>query len=303
MLAYHDAVRQTYRRRHRDPAARMPDTSGAHVHIAIAGAGLSGIGMAIALQQDGIDDFVILERADDLGGTWRDNTYPGCACDIPSVLYSFTDEQNPAGAGPSPARRRSRPTSRRSPRRHGSTRTYASATRCCRPTGTTTAERWEIETTGGHFTADVLISAIGALADPSIPDLPGLDRFEGKVFHSARWDHDHDLSGRRVAVIGTGASAIQFVPEIQPHVGRLHLFQRTPAVGAAARQSGSSRRRGGGALPRHPRLLGAARRAVFSLLEAFHFGFRHPAAMRAGGAARPRSHRAPGPGSRSCATG
>ncbi len=138
---------------------------------------------------------------------------------------------------------------------------------------------WEIETAAGNFTAEAVISAAGALADPAIPELPGLDRFEGRVFHSARWDHDHDLSGRQVAVIGTGASAIQFVPEIQPVVDRLHLFQRTPPWVLP---------RGNPAIPeswrrrfaRHPRLQGAVRRAVFSVLEAFHFGFRHPAAMR-----------------------
>ena len=90
------------------------------------------------------------------------------------------------------------------------------------------SQRWEAETSQGPFTADLAVSAVGALADPAIPELPGLDTFTGKVFHSARWDHDHDLTGRQVAVVGTGASAIQFVPEIQPRVERLHLFQRTP---------------------------------------------------------------------------
>jgi cation diffusion facilitator CzcD-associated flavoprotein CzcO len=125
----------------------------------------------------------------------------------------------------------------------------------------------------------VLISAAGALADPSIPDLPGLERFTGRVFHSARWEHDHDLKGRSVAVVGTGASAIQFVPEIQPEVGRLHLFQRTPPW-VLPRENPRVPERWRTSFARYPRLLGLARASVFSLLESFHVGFRHPAVMR-----------------------
>ena len=253
--------------------------------------------MAIALKQDGIDDFVVLERADDLGGTWRDNTYPGCACDIPSVLYSFTDEQNPGWSRAFAGQPEIQAYVQEVARRHDLMSHLRFGHEVLAADWDDGRQRWEIETAAGNFTADVVISAAGALADPAIPELPGLDRFEGRVFHSARWDHDHDLSGRQVAVVGTGASAIQFVPEIQPQVGRLHLFQRTPPWVLPRSNPdipASWRRR----FVRHPRLLGLARRAVFSLLEAFHFGFRHPAAMRRGRAARPRSHRAAGPGSR-----
>jgi cation diffusion facilitator CzcD-associated flavoprotein CzcO len=143
----------------------------------------------------------------------------------------------------------------------------------------TETSRWEIETNRGRLTADVVVSAVGALADPSIPELPGLERFEGTTFHSARWNHEHDLHGRDVAVIGTGASAIQFVPEIQPLVSRLHLFQRSgpwvmPSIDPKIPQRVQR------AFERHPRLLGAVRHAIFSLLETFHVGFRHPALMR-----------------------
>jgi cation diffusion facilitator CzcD-associated flavoprotein CzcO len=250
-----------------------------HVQVAVIGAGFSGLGAALALKQDGNEDFVILERAGELGGTWRDNSYPGCACDIPSVLYSWTAEQNPGWSHAFARQPEIFDYMREVVARHdlGShlrlrhevRRLVWNAERRC----------WEITTSQGEFTAEIVISGTGALADPAIPELPGLDRFQGKVFHSAQWDHEHDLRGREVAVVGTGASAIQFVPEIQPQVGRLHLFQRTPPwvlPRSNPRIPVRWRRR----LTAHPKLLGLVRRAVFSLLESFHIGFRHPAVMK-----------------------
>jgi cation diffusion facilitator CzcD-associated flavoprotein CzcO len=251
----------------------------AHYEIAIIGAGFSGLGMAMELRSADIDDFVVLERAHDLGGTWRDNTYPGCACDIPSVLYSWSKEQNPrwtsAFAGQAEIWEYMRGVvSRHDLDQHLRYEHEVLSLRWVEDEGC-----WEIETSQGDFTADLVISAAGALADPSIPALPGLESFRGTVFHSARWDHDHDLRGRRVAVVGTGASAIQFVPEIQPHVGQLTVFQRTPPWVMP---------RGNPAIParwrrrfeRHPRLLAAARRVVFSLQEMLHVGFTHPRLMK-----------------------
>jgi cation diffusion facilitator CzcD-associated flavoprotein CzcO len=200
-----------------------------HVRVAIIGAGFGGIGAGIRLRQAGRTDFVILERADAVGGTWRDNTYPGCTCDVPSHLYSFSFAPNPDWS-------------------HGFSRqpeiwAYLDAVTdryAIRPYirfGTELAEarwdsaraRWQLRTSRGEMTADVVIAAAGPLSAPSLPDIPGLDTFPGEVFHSARWDHRADLAGKRVAVIGTGASAIQIVPAIQPVAGRLTLFQRTPA--------------------------------------------------------------------------
>ncbi|MFJ6833213.1 flavin-containing monooxygenase [Streptomyces sp. NPDC091209] len=199
-----------------------------HVRVAVIGSGFGGLGAAVRLRREGITDFVVLERAGGVGGTWRDNSYPGCACDVPSHLYSFSFAPNPAWprtfSGQEHIRAylehvadvfRLRPHLR-----------FDSEVKMM--TWDTETLRWRIETSGGFLTADVVVSATGPLSDPKIPHIPGIDTFTGKVFHSARWDHDYDLSGKRVAMVGTGASAIQIVPAIQPDVARLTLFQRTP---------------------------------------------------------------------------
>ncbi|HEX4220451.1 MAG TPA: NAD(P)/FAD-dependent oxidoreductase, partial [Acidimicrobiales bacterium] len=196
--------------------------------MAIVGAGLAGIGMAIRLRQQSIEDFVILEREDDLGGTWYVNTYPGCQCDVPSVLYSFSFAPNPnwtRSFAPQPEIEEYIRTcaTRYDVKRfirfgHGvSGLQWDEGGRC-----------WHIETDQGEITADVVVLGTGPLSEPSLPDIPGIETFRGTIFHSAEWRHDHDLTGRRVAAIGTGASAIQFVPQIQPTVEHLDVFQRTP---------------------------------------------------------------------------
>jgi cation diffusion facilitator CzcD-associated flavoprotein CzcO len=255
------------------------ETSTPHTEIAIVGAGLSGLGMAIALCRDGQQDFVVLERASALGGTWRDNSYPGCACDIPSVLYSYTDEPNPAWTRAYAPQPEIRAYIENVARRHDAERFMRYDSELLGADWDDDRGVWELQTAQGRRTASVLVSAAGALADPSIPELPGLERFEGTVFHSARWNHDHDLSGRRVAVVGTGASAIQFVPEIQPRVGRLTLFQRT-APWVLARSNPLIPRVWRQRFGRHPRLQSLARRAVFTVMESLHVGFQHPAIMR-----------------------
>jgi cation diffusion facilitator CzcD-associated flavoprotein CzcO len=193
--------------------------------IVVIGTGFAGIGMAVRLKQAGFEDFVILERAHDVGGTWRDNTYPGCRCDVPSHLYSFSFAPNPEWSS----------TFSPQPEIEDYLRTVTDSFGIrphIRFGHTVESARWEdgawhVSTDQGAFTADVLLSGMGPLAEPSYPELKGIEDFEGEVFHSARWNHDLNLSGRKVAVIGTGASAIQFVPAIQPEVEQLHLFQRT----------------------------------------------------------------------------
>jgi cation diffusion facilitator CzcD-associated flavoprotein CzcO len=200
-----------------------------HVMVAIVGAGFGGIGAGIALREAGLTDFVILERAGAVGGTWRDNTYPGCACDVPSHVYSYSFAPNPGwsrsfSGQPEIWRYLEDVTDRYRVRGH--VRFGAEVTEARWDSGTAT---WRLQTTRGTLTADVMVLAAGPLSEPACPDIPGLDSFPGEVFHSARWNHDVSLAGQRVAVVGTGASAIQIVPELQPDVASLMLFQRTPA--------------------------------------------------------------------------
>jgi cation diffusion facilitator CzcD-associated flavoprotein CzcO len=200
-----------------------------HTRVAVIGAGFSGLCMAIRLRREGIEDFVVLERADEVGGTWRDNTYPGCQCDIPSVLYSFSFAPNPDWTRFYPLQSEIRDYLRRCARDFGVMPYIRFGTEVTGAAWDEDSHRWRLETSRGSLTADVLVGGQGGLSEPSTPDIPGLEEFEGTVFHSAQWDHEHDLDGERVAVIGTGASAVQFVPRIQPRVGKLHLFQRTPS--------------------------------------------------------------------------
>ena len=198
-----------------------------HTRVAIIGSGFAGLGASIALQRQGVDH-VILERADDLGGTWRDNTYPGCRCDVPSHLYSFSFAPNPDWSETYSPQPEIWAYLRRTAEQFGVVERIRFGHEVTRAQWDDGRQRWVLETTGGVLSADVLILGNGPLAEPAIPDLPGIEDFQGNAFHTARWDHGQDLTGKRVAVIGTGASAIQVVPSIQPDVARLTLFQRTP---------------------------------------------------------------------------
>ncbi|MCW2867836.1 MAG: putative monooxygenase [Marmoricola sp.] len=247
--------------------------------IAIIGSGFAGLGAAIALQRAGYDDVSILERADGIGGVWRDNDYPGAACDVQSYLYSFSFAPH-----------------------HGWTRMFSPQDEildylhrvaedfgllpkirlgCAVEDVTWDADRsvWVLTTAEGVQVADHVVLATGALADPAVPDLAGVEDFTGAVFHSSRWDHGVDLTGKRVAVVGTGASAIQFVPAIQPEVEQLTLFQRTPPW----------------VMPRHDRPIRGLEKAALGLLpplqtlrrariwaqrELTVLGFRHPGLMK-----------------------
>jgi cation diffusion facilitator CzcD-associated flavoprotein CzcO len=197
--------------------------------VLIIGTGFSGLGMAVRLKEAGIEDFEILERAQGVGGTWRDNRYPGCACDVQSHLYSFSFEQNPDwtrmfAQQPEIERYLQGVAGKYDLLKHVRFGANVVAARYDE-----SAALWRVQTEDGRsFAARVLVSGMGALSNPAFPKIPGLDGFTGKLFHSAQWDHDYDLGGKRVAVIGTGASAIQFVPQIVPKVGHLDLYQRTP---------------------------------------------------------------------------
>jgi cation diffusion facilitator CzcD-associated flavoprotein CzcO/acetyl esterase/lipase len=202
--------------------------SGPAPRVAIIGAGFGGIGLAITLKKAGIDSLTILEKAEGVGGVWRDNTYPGAACDVPSQLYSFSFEPNPDWS------RRYSPQSEileyldRCVDRYGLGSNLRLGTEVARAEFDQNAGWWRIETTSGEtIEADVLVSACGQLNRPALTRIPGAERFGGPIFHTARWDHDVEMEGKRVAVIGTGASTIQVVPAIAEQVAQLDVYQRS----------------------------------------------------------------------------
>jgi cation diffusion facilitator CzcD-associated flavoprotein CzcO len=196
------------------------------LRFAIIGAGMSGILSAIKLREAGLGDFTLYEKADRLGGTWRENTYPGIACDVPSHLYSYSFEPNPEWSHRFSPGGEIQAYFEGVAHRHGvleRIRFGDEVVRCAFAAG-----RWQLETKSGHRDeADVVIAATGVLHHPNLPDIPGLESFEGALFHSARWDHGIALDGRRVGIIGTGSTAVQIVSAIVDRVGQLSLFQRT----------------------------------------------------------------------------
>ncbi len=201
---------------------------GEHHRVVIIGAGLAGVGMGVRLRQAGIRDFVILERNPSVGGTWFEHTYPGCACDIPTHLYSYSFARNPNWSRLFPRQREILDYVRDTADRHKVTRHIRFGVEMAHARWDEHGDRWIVETSDGVLAARVLVSAIGATAEPDDPAIPGWRSFAGTRFHSARWNHEHDLTGERVAVIGTGPAAAQFVPRIRPNVEELLVFQRTP---------------------------------------------------------------------------
>ncbi|MEV7096866.1 NAD(P)/FAD-dependent oxidoreductase [Amycolatopsis sp. NPDC051045] len=197
--------------------------------VLIVGTGFGGIGTAIELKRAGFTDFTILESAAEAGGVWRDNTYPGAACDIPSPLYSFSFEPNPRW----PKRFSHQPDIlaylRRVIAKYGLEPHIRYRTEVTGAAFDADRGVWRVETQSGEtYEADVFVPAVGQLSRPALPAIPGRESFAGDAFHSARWDHGVELAGRRVAVIGTGASAVQFVPELRKHARHVTVFQRTP---------------------------------------------------------------------------
>jgi cation diffusion facilitator CzcD-associated flavoprotein CzcO len=212
---------------HPIPAPSPAGRPSEHRRVVIVGTGFAGLGTAIRLKQRGEHDFVLLERAEELGGTWRDNSYPGCACDVPSHLYSFSFALNPDWTRLCSPQAEIQTYLERVADEHAIPPHIRFGHEMLESAWSDEDQHWKIHTSAGDFTADVLISGMGGLSEPAVPQLAGLESFQGTSFHSAQWDHEHDLAGERVAVIGTGASAVQFIPEIQPEVGELQVYQRT----------------------------------------------------------------------------
>ncbi len=243
------------------------------LRVAVVGAGFGGLGMGIRLKQAGFYDFTIFERGESVGGVWRANTYPGAACDVPSHLYSLSF---------APGHRWSRRFAPQAEildylnevaddfglRPHLRLGTAVERAVFDEPTGT-----WEVTSSDGRSERfDAIVTACGQLTNPEIPDVPGADDFEGAIFHSADWDHAHDLTGERVAVIGTGASAIQFVPAIAERTGRLDVYQRSaPWILPKPDRDYPAWERA--VMRRFPARVAAARAGHFSMHEIFTYGF------------------------------
>lgn len=236
--------------------------------VVVIGAGFGGLGVAHALREHGIDDVVVLERADDVGGVWRDNTYPGAACDVPSPLYSWSwavkaDWSRRYGTQPEILDYLRKAAADDGLLALVRTGVEVTAARFDDATG-----RWRVEAAdGSSYDADVVVAALGQLSNPVVPDLPG--RFDGPAFHSAQWRDDVDLTGKRVAVVGTGASAIQFVPGIADRVGAMTVFQRS-APYVVPKPDQAYRERHHRLFRRFPGLIGTERRAWFWLTERFN---------------------------------
>jgi cation diffusion facilitator CzcD-associated flavoprotein CzcO len=260
-----------------DTASSLP----AHVPVAVIGTGFAGLGMAIRLRQMGVEDFVVLERAGEVGGTWRDNTYPGCQCDVPSHLYSLSFAPNPEWTRTFSLQPEIEAYLERVADDFDVRRFIRFDHEVVSATWDDERARWQLETTQGSLEADVVVSGVGALSEPSIPELPGIESFEGAVFHSAAWDHDYELDGKRVAVVGTGASAIQFIPHLQPRVRSMAVFQRTPpwVMPHPDRPLSKSEHRLYRVFPPARRLM---RDAIYWAREGFVIAFMHPRLMKIG---------------------
>jgi cation diffusion facilitator CzcD-associated flavoprotein CzcO len=245
-----------------------------NVRVAIVGTGFGGLGMAIQLRRHGIDDFLVIERADEVGGTWRDNTYPGAACDIRSDLYSFSFFPKPDWANHYAQQPEILDYLKSSARAFDIYPQILFGAELQAAAWDDHESVWRVQTSRGSFTASVLVAGHGPLIDPKWPAIPGLESFTGPRFHSAQWDHDVDLSAATIGVIGTGASSIQFVPELQKIASRVTVFQRSaPWILPRPDAATSARRRL--LFARMPVVQRAVRSWIFSRAELQFAGFRY----------------------------
>jgi cation diffusion facilitator CzcD-associated flavoprotein CzcO len=210
------------------PSAGDEETRTRRTRVVVIGAGFGGIGTAVRLKQSGIDDFVVLERAAEPGGTWQVNTYPGAQCDIPSILYSFSFAPNPNWTRLYPLQPEIYDYLRDCVHRFGLAGHFHCNQDVTEASWDEQAQIWRVHTAETVWEAQFLVAATGPFSAPATPDLLGLESFRGQMFHTADWNHDHDLRGERIAVVGTGASAVQIIPRLQPLADTLTVFQRTP---------------------------------------------------------------------------
>jgi cation diffusion facilitator CzcD-associated flavoprotein CzcO len=257
-----------------DPSAPA-DGEVRHVETLILGGGICGLAAAIGLKRDGREDFLIIERAASLGGTWHHNRYPGCAVDIPSHLYAFSYAMNPDWRRVYVEQPELERYIQSTAARFGLDDHVSLNTELLNARWDEAAQRWQIQTSRGSVCSRFFVIAAGPLHDPVIPDLHGLSSFRGAMFHSANWPgDDRDLSGRRVAVVGTGASAVQFIPRIQPKVAKLTVFQRTPGW-VLPKMDWRTSRLERALMRRVPKLMLAVRQAQWRALDLFLMGTVH----------------------------
>ena len=246
--------------------------------VIVVGGGFAGIGAAIRLRQAGFD-FVLLEKASELGGVWRENSYPDCACDVPSSFYSFSFAPKPDWSHVFAHQPEIKRYAADTARAFGVSDAIRFGHEMLEARWDPAASRWQVETDRGRFSSRFVVMASGPMHVPVIPALPGLESFPGPSFHSAKWNHEVDLDGKRVAVIGTGASAIQFVPAIQPKVERMAVFQRTapwvlPKLDAAVSPAWQERFR------RHPVTQRALRAVLYAQFEFLNWSLNQPRLRR-----------------------
>lgn len=233
MLTFFDTLSSLADGKHMGTTAIRPHRTGTaggarHRRVAVIGAGFTGLAVVHALRSAGFEDFVVLERAGEIGGTWRDNTYPGIACDVPSHLYSLSFAPNPGWQRTFSGGAQIWQYMREVARTLRMDEVTAFGEEVLDAWWEEHQQLWRIQTTTLELSAEVIIDGSGALSEPAYPSIDGLDRFHGPILHSGRWHHERNVTGLRVAVIGTGASAIQIVPAIQPEVAAMTVFQRTP---------------------------------------------------------------------------
>ena len=265
-------------------AAAKKKTSAVRIYDTfIVGAGISGLCAAIKMKKEGYHDFKIIEKATRVGGTWRENTYPGCGCDVPSSLYSFSFAPSSKWSHLFARQPEILSYLEEVSEDFGIQELIEFGTELENAEWDEARHLWVLDTRTGNKKAQTLartvVFATGPITEAQIPSLPGLDTFTGEMFHSAKWNHDYDLTGKRVAVIGTGASAIQFVPQIQPQVKELHVFQRTApwvlpkpdmTLGETSKQI----------IDKLPIIQKSWRKAVAQSLNVINFGLRNPAALK-----------------------
>lgn len=199
-----------------------------HLPIVIVGAGFGGIGLAIKLREAGITDFTLFERIDDIGGTWARNTYPGAACDVPSSLYCYSFEPNPDWQRKYSMQPDIHAYIKRTADKHNIPAHIRFNTEVLDASFDETHNLWRLKTSQGDVTTDIFITAAGPFAEAAYPAIDGIKTAKLPMIHSLHWDHDHDFNNQRVAILGTGASAVQIIPQLQPQVKQLTVFQRTP---------------------------------------------------------------------------